>query len=342
MKERTGKRGNREREETRRRRARAAPKKEKRKAKLERRGGGCGRGIVSGASRRQRQQHRVRGSRLRVCNSVAGGGNSGSAGQSRGKRVRAAAVAGQGAALRAVASSQRDFGARQRDSPAGAAVAQPDEAGTSRAGAAAVAGRGTVSRAAASSSPAAGRRAPTPDIAGAKRHGRRLPEVAEATVAAPEAPLILSQKEKEAALAAAAKAMLQQAHRLATTARAVAAAMCGGGKLGKTTHLRRMMGRCATFFFAGYEGVLRGLHCVQSQPALRTHRSSILRAAVAPNLRCERRFPGHERERPCGHNAALSSLARRRKFTKFYQKPLWLACNRACSTAMSMITRFQL
>ena len=74
----------------------------------------------------------------------------------------------------------------------------------------------------------------------------------------------------------------------------------------------------------------------------RTHRSSILRAAVAPNLRCERRFPGHERERPCGHNAALSSLARRRKFTKFYQKPLWLACNRACSTAMSMITRFQL
>jgi hypothetical protein len=51
----------------------------------------------------------------------------------------------------------------------------------------------------------------------------------------------------------------------------------------------------------------------------RTHRSSILRAAVAPNLRCERRFPGHERERPCGHNEALSSLP-------------W-TCHRACSTA---------
>ena len=84
--------------------------------------------------------------------------------------------------------------------------------------------------------------------------------------------------------------------------------MCGGGKLGKPTHLRRMMGRSATFFFAGYEGGPRGLHGVPSQPALRTHRSSILRAAVAPNLRCECRFPGHERERPCGHNAALSSL----------------------------------
>jgi hypothetical protein len=50
MKERTGERGNWEREETRRKRARAAPKKEKRKEKLERRGGGCGRGNVSGAS----------------------------------------------------------------------------------------------------------------------------------------------------------------------------------------------------------------------------------------------------------------------------------------------------
>ena len=201
-----------------------------------------------GKSRRQRQQHHrgpeqqkwqagrssrlLSHCRLGVCNSVAGGGNSGSAGRSRGKRVRAAAVAGQGAALRAVASSQRDLGsstaspataaaARQRDSPAGAAVAQPDGAGTSRAEAAAVAGRGTASRAAASSSPAAGRRAPTPDIAGAEGHGRRLAEVAEATVA--EAPLILSQKEKEAGLAAAAKTMLQQARRLATTARAVAA-----------------------------------------------------------------------------------------------------------------------
>ena len=201
-----------------------------------------------GKSRRQRQQHHrgpeqqkwqagwssrlLSHCRLGVCNSVAGGGNSGSAGRSRGKRVRAAAVAGQGAALREVASSQRDLGsstaspataaaARQRDSPAGAAVAQPDGAGTSRAGAAAIAGRGTASRAAASSSPAAGRRAPTLDITGAERHGRRLAEVAEATVA--EAPLILSQKEKEAGLAAAAKAMLQQARRLATTTRAVSA-----------------------------------------------------------------------------------------------------------------------
>ena len=202
-----------------------------------------------GKSRRQKQQHHrgpeqqkwqagrssrlVSHCRLGVCNSVAGGGNSGSAGRSRGKRVRAAAVTGQGAALRAVASSQRDLGsstaspataaaATQRDSPAGAAVAQPDGAGTSRAEAAAVAGRGTASRAAASSSPAAGRRAPTPDIAGAERHGRRLAEVAEATVA--EAPLILSQKEKEAGLAAAAaKATLQHARIQATTAREVAA-----------------------------------------------------------------------------------------------------------------------
>ena len=141
----------------------------------------------------------------------------------------------QGADSRAVASSQRDLGseaaspataaaARQRDSPAGAAVAQPDGAGTSRAGAAAVAGRGTASQAAASSFPAAGRRAPTADIAAAKRLGRRLAEVAEATVAAPEAPLILSQKEKEAGLAAAAaKATLQHARIQATTAREVAA-----------------------------------------------------------------------------------------------------------------------
>ena len=34
--------------------------------------------------------------------------------------------------------------------------------------------------------------------------------------------------------------------------------MRGGGKLGKPTHLRRIMGRCATFFFARYEGVPRG------------------------------------------------------------------------------------
>jgi hypothetical protein len=34
--------------------------------------------------------------------------------------------------------------------------------------------------------------------------------------------------------------------------------MRGGGKLGKPTHLRRMMGRSATFFFARYEGVPRG------------------------------------------------------------------------------------
>ena len=203
-----------------------------------------------GKSRRQRQQHHrgpeqqkwqagrssrlLSHCRLGVCNSVAGGGNSGSAGRSRGKRVRAAAVAGQGAALRAVASSQRDLGsstaspataaaATQRDSPSGAAVAQPDGAGTSRAGAAAVAGRGTASRAAASSSPAAGRRSPTPDIAATERHGRQLVEVAEATGAAPETPLVLSQKEKEAGLAAAAKPMLQQARRLATTARSVAA-----------------------------------------------------------------------------------------------------------------------
>ena len=77
--------------------------------------------------------------------------------------------------------------------------------------------------------------------------------------------------------------------------------MCVGGKLGKATHLRHMMGGTATFFFAGYEGGPRGLHgvpLIPSQPALQTHRSSILRAAVALNLRCERRFPGHERERP--------------------------------------------
>lgn len=326
MKERTGKGGHGEREETRRRRARAAPKKEKRKVKLERRGGGFGRGNVSGASlvsrgsntiagRSSRSGRRggVRGCRLGVCNSVAGGGNSGSAGRSRGKRVRAAAVAGQGAALREVASSQRDLGsstaspataaaARQRDSPAGAAVAQPDGAGTSRAGAAAVAGRGTASRAAAS--PAAGRRAPTLDITGAERHGRRLAEVAEATVA--EAPLILSQKEKEAGLSAAAKAMLQQARRLATTARAVAADNVRWRQARQTDAPAAYDGQ--NFFFAGYEGGPRGLHGVPSQPALRTHRSSILRAAVAPNLRCECRFPGHERERPCGHNAALSSL----------------------------------
>ncbi len=56
-----------------------------------------------------------------------------------------------------------------------------------------------------------------------ERHGRQLAKVAEATGAAPETPLILSQKEKEAGLAAAAKPMLQQARRLATIARLVAA-----------------------------------------------------------------------------------------------------------------------
>ncbi len=195
----------------------------------------------------------------------------------------------QGADSRAVASSQRDLGseaaspataaaARQRDSPAGAAVAQPDGAGTSRAGAAAVAGRGTASQAAASSFPAAGRRAPTADIAAAKRLGRRLAEVAEATAAAPEAPLILSQKEKEAGLPVSQR----QRQRQCCSRRAYwrqrqerwQRTMCVGGKLGKATHLRRVMGRCATFFFAGYEGGPRGLHgapLIPSQPAHTTN-----------------------------------------------------------------------
>ena len=203
--------------------------------------------------------------------------------------------------------------ARQRDSPAGAAVAQPDGAGTSRAGAAAVAGRGTASQAAASSFPAAGRRAPTPDIAAAERLGRRLAEVAEATAAAPEAPLILSQKEKEAGLPVSQR----QRQRQCCSRRAYwrqrqerwQRTMCVGGKLGKATHLRRVMGRCATFFFAGYEGGPRGLHgapLIPSQPALQTRRSSFLRAAVAPNLRYKRRFAAHGRACP---NAALSSLS---------------------------------
>jgi len=244
----------------------------------------------------------------------------------------------QGADSRAVASSQRDLGseaaspataaaARQRDSPAGAAVAQPDGAGTSRAGAAAVAGRGRASQAAASSFPAAGRRAPTPDIAAAERLGRRLAEVAEATVAAPEAPLILSQKEKEAGLPVSQR----QRQRQCCSRRADwrkrqeqwQRTMCIGGKLGKATHLRRnlrrMMGRCATFFFAGYEGSPRALHgvpLIPLQPALQTRRSSFLRAAVAPNLRYKRRFPAHG----CAcYNAALSSL-------------VLLACD-TCSTA---------
>ena len=182
-------------------------------------------------------------------------------------------------------SSQRDLGsetaspataaaARQRESPAGAAVAQPDGAGTSRAGAAAVAGRGRAPQAAASSFPAAGRRAPTPDIAAAERLGRRLAEVAEATVAAPDAPLILSQKEKEAGLPVSQR----QRQRQCCSRRADwrqrqeqwQRTMCIGGKLGKATHLRRylrrMMGRCATFFFAGYEGGPRGLHGVPLIP----------------------------------------------------------------------------
>ena len=143
--------------------------------------------------------------------------------QSRGKEEQLRGRSSQRDLGSAKASSATAAAARQRDSPAGAAVAQPDGAGTSRAGAAAVAGRGRASQAAASSYPAAGRRAPTPDIAATERHVRQLPEVAEATGAAPETPLILSQKEKEAGLAAAAKPMLQQARRLATTARSVAA-----------------------------------------------------------------------------------------------------------------------
>jgi len=217
--------------------------------------------------------------------------------------------------------------ARQWESPGGAAVAQPDRAGTSRAGAAAVAGRGRASQAAASSFPAAGRRAPTPDIAAAERLGRRLAEVAEATVAAPEAPLILSQKEKEAGLPVSQR----QRQRQCCSRRADwrkrqeqwQRTMCIGGKLGKATHLRRnlrrMMGRCATFFFAGYEGSPRALHgvpLIPLQPALQTRRSSFLRAAVAPNLRYKRRFPAHG----CAcYNAALSSL-------------VLLACD-TCSTA---------
>jgi hypothetical protein len=70
-----------------------------------------------------------------------------------------------------------------------------------------------------------------------------------------------------------------------------------------------VMGRCATFFFAGYEGGPRGLHgapLIPSQPALQTRRSSFLRAAVAPNLRYKRRFAAHGRACP---NAALSSLS---------------------------------
>jgi hypothetical protein len=142
--------------------------------------------------------------------------------------AHAAAGAGRGAASRAVASPQRDSGpstassatgvrakavARQRDSPAGATVAQPDGARTSRAVAAAAAeGRGTALQAAASSSPAPGQW--ILDIAEAERHGRRLAESAEAAEAAQEAPRILSQKEKEAGLAVAAKGMLQQARRL--------------------------------------------------------------------------------------------------------------------------------
>ena len=127
--------------------------------------------------------------------------------------------------------------AGRRGSPAERPAAQQDGAAASGAGAAADAGRGVAaavqgaaSRPAAASpggsanpAPAARRRAPTPSIADAERQGRRLAESAEAADAAPEAPPILSQKEKEAGLAAAAKAMLQQARRLASTARAVAA-----------------------------------------------------------------------------------------------------------------------
>jgi hypothetical protein len=161
-------------------------------------------------------------------------------------------------------SSQRDLGsetaspataaaARQRDSPASASFAQPDGAGTSRAGAAAVAGRGRASQEAASSFPAAGRRAPTPDIAAAERLGRRLAEVAEATVAALEAPLILSQKEKEAGLPVSQRQRQRQCCRRRADWRQRQEqwqrTMCIGGKL--------------------------------------------LRAAVAPNLRYKRRFPAH-------------------------------------------------
>jgi hypothetical protein len=166
----------------------------------------------------------------------------------------------------------------------GAAVAQPDGAGTSRA--AAVAERGRASQEAASSFPAAGRQAPTPDIAAAERLGRRLAEVEEATVAAPEAPLILSQKEKEAGLPVSQR----QGQRQCCSKRADwrqrqeqwQRTMCIGGKLGKATHLRRnlrrMMGICATFFFEGYEGSSRGLHgvpVIPLQPALQTRRAAL-------------------------------------------------------------------
>ena len=282
-----------------------------------------------GESRRQRQQHH-RGPEQQ---------KKGQAGRSLRQQARGLQQHRRRRQQRLGRSEQRQAGtrgcsrgstaaaARQRESPTGAAVAQPDGAGTSRAGAAAVAGRGRASQAAASSFPAAGRRAPTSDIAAAERLGRRLAEVAEATVAAPEAPLILSQKEKEAGLPVSQR----QRQRQCCSRRADwrkrqeqwQRTMCIGGKLGKATHLRRnlrrMMGRCATLFFAGYEGSPRALHgvpLIPLQPALQTRRSSFLRAAVAPNLRYKRQFPAHG----CAcYNAALSSL-------------VLLACD-TCSTA---------
>jgi hypothetical protein len=132
---------------------------------------------------------------LHGCTTIRGTGVMTDQGGPVARGAHAAADAGRGAPLRAVASPQRDSGpstassatgvragaaARQRDSPAGAAVAQPDGAGTSRAVAAAAAeGRGTASRAAASPSPAHGQRCRSPtsprlkSTAGGWRRGQR-------------------------------------------------------------------------------------------------------------------------------------------------------------------------
>ena len=84
-----------------------------------------GSNITVGWSSRIGDKHSgVSGSEVVVCSSVAGGDNSGSAGRSSGKRIRTAAVEGQGATSRAVEWSQRDLSLklrrlqrRQRDSP---------------------------------------------------------------------------------------------------------------------------------------------------------------------------------------------------------------------------------
>lgn len=100
----------------------------------------------SGLEQQNRWQTERSCRELEVCNSVAGGINSGSAGQSSGKRIRAAEVAGKGATSRAVESSQRDLGSATAspttaaaELTAGAAVDEPNGAGTSRTGADAVA-----------------------------------------------------------------------------------------------------------------------------------------------------------------------------------------------------------